>query len=81
MAPPGRQKTRKTSRVFFAGWIAGINSFSDLRHSAVFTFNTWKFAGTVENKVLNSFVYLNFHSNKYFKNSLSKILVRRYSMK
>jgi hypothetical protein len=33
MAPPGRQKMKKSSnKVFFAGWIPGINSYSDLRN-------------------------------------------------
>ena len=31
MAPPGRQKARKSGKVFFAGWIPGINSYSDIR--------------------------------------------------
>jgi hypothetical protein len=31
MAPPGRQKPKKASKVFFAGWIPGINSYSDIR--------------------------------------------------
>jgi hypothetical protein len=33
MAPPGRQKMKKSSnKVFFAGWIPGINSYTDLRN-------------------------------------------------
>jgi hypothetical protein len=31
MAPSGRQKPKKASKVFFARWIPGINSYSDIR--------------------------------------------------
>jgi hypothetical protein len=37
MAPTGRQKMKKSSnKVFFAGWIPGITSYTDLRNSCSF---------------------------------------------